>query len=146
MLLKRVQMFTEEGRKNKYASLYNHSTFVVVSIHSLEFDTTSESAYVTKNIESHCPIVLVVSPVEQLWSGSIYVLRSCFFVSSRNALHSILICCHQQLMNSRRSLANRKGSIHPEKGKKRKQHQWPQLPATSHLATRKSSSDKIMTK
>ena len=58
-----VQMFTEEGRKNKYASLYNHSVFVVVSIHSLEFDTTSESAYVTKSTESHCPIVLVVSPV-----------------------------------------------------------------------------------
>ena len=57
-----VQMFTEEGRKNKY----NRSTFVVASIHSLVFDTTSESAYVTKNIESHCPIVLVVSPVEQL--------------------------------------------------------------------------------
>lgn len=61
-----VQMFTEEGRKNKYASLYNRSTFVVASIHSLVFDTTSESAYVTKNIESHCAIVLVVSPVEQL--------------------------------------------------------------------------------
>ena len=42
-----VQMFAEEGRKNKYASLYNHSTFVVASIHSLVFDTTSESAYVT---------------------------------------------------------------------------------------------------
>ena len=61
-----VQMFTEEGRKNKYASLYNRSTFVVACIHSLVFDTTSESAYVNKNIESHCPIVLVVSPVEQL--------------------------------------------------------------------------------
>jgi len=61
-----VQMFTEEGRKNKYESLYNHSTFVVASIHSLVFDTTSEPAYFTKNIESHCPIVLVVSPVEQL--------------------------------------------------------------------------------
>ena len=61
-----VQMFAEEGRKNKYASLYNHSTFVVASIDSLVFDTTVESAYVTKNIESHCPIVLVVSPVEQL--------------------------------------------------------------------------------
>ena len=77
-VLSMVQMFTEEERKNKYASLYNRSTFVVASIHSLVFDTTSESAYVTKNIESHCPIVLVVSPVEQLWSWSIYVLRSGF--------------------------------------------------------------------
>ena len=66
------------------------------------------------------------------------------FVSSRNALHSFLICCHQQLMNSTRSLANRKGSIHPEKGEKRKQYQWAQVPATSHLATRKRSSDKII--
>ena len=67
-------------RKNKYASLYNHSTFVVASIYSLVFDTTSKSAYVTKNIESQCPIVLLVSSVEQLWSWSIYVLRSRFCV------------------------------------------------------------------
>ena len=32
-----VQIFTEEGRKNKYPSLYNHSAFVVASIHSLVF-------------------------------------------------------------------------------------------------------------
>ena len=44
------------------------------------------------------------------------------FVSSRNVLPSFLICCHQQLMNSRRSLANRKGGIHVETGEKRKQH------------------------
>ena len=31
-------MFTEEGRKNKYPSLYNHSAFVVASIHSLVFE------------------------------------------------------------------------------------------------------------
>ena len=49
-VLSMFQMFTEEGRKNKYASSYNHSTFVVASIHSLMFDTTSKSAYVTKNI------------------------------------------------------------------------------------------------
>ena len=65
-VLSMAQMFTEERRKNKYASLYNHSTFVVAFINSLVFDKTSESAYVTKNIESHCPIVLLVSPVEQL--------------------------------------------------------------------------------
>ena len=64
-MLSMIQMFTEEGRKNTYVSLYNHNTFAVASIHSL-FDTTFESAYVTKNIESHCPIVLVMSPVEQL--------------------------------------------------------------------------------
>ena len=42
------------------------------------------------------------------------------FVSSRNALPSFLICCHQELMNSGRSLANRKGSIYAEKGGKEK--------------------------
>ena len=41
------------------------------------------------------------------------------FVTSRNAPPSFLICCHQQLMNSRRSLANRKGSIQAETGRKK---------------------------
>lgn len=74
-----VQMFTEEGRKNKYASLYNHSTFVVASIHSLVFDTTSESAYVTKNIESHCPIVFS-GGVSSRTTMIVYVLRSRYCV------------------------------------------------------------------
>ena len=76
-MLSMVQMFTEEERKNKYASLYNRSTFVVASIHSLVFDTTSESAYVTKNIESHCPNVLVP-------------FMFCAAVSSRNASSLVL--------------------------------------------------------
>ena len=79
-----VQMFTEEGRKNKYASLYNRSTFVVASIHSLVFDTTSESAYVTKNIESHCPIV----PLSHCIGG----------VSSRTTMIMSDLCSLQPLL------------------------------------------------
>ena len=119
-VLSMFQMFTEEGRKNKYASLYNHSIFVVASIHSLVFDTTSESAYITKNIESHCPIVpLYWWCLQSNNDHEPFMFCAAAFVSSRNAPPSFLICCHQQLMNSRRSLANRKGSIQAETGRKK---------------------------
>lgn len=99
---------------------------MVASIHSLVFDTTSESAYVTKNIESHCPIVPLYWWCLQSnnYDHEPFMFCAATFVLSRNALPSFLICCHQQLINSRRSLANRKGSIHAETGEKWKQHQW----------------------